>query len=82
MLTIDYCAVPETITPETDDSYEFEVGDEAANSLPFFVAAQQLIPDLVVDYGAFYNLYLQMRGMLSRTTSTAGGSMRQSLYRR
>ena len=82
MLTIDYCAVPETITPETDDSYEFEVGDEAANCLPFFVAAQQLIPDLVVDYGAFYNLYLQMRGMLSRTTSTAGGSMRQSLYRR
>lgn len=81
-LTLDYIAVPETITPETADSYEFEVSEEAANCMPFFVAAQQLLPDLVIDYGAFYNLYLQMRGMLSRSTGLTGGGVKQALYRR
>ncbi len=80
-LTLDYIASPEKITPDTADEYSFEVSDEAANCLPFFVAAQQLIADLVVDYGAFYNLYLQMRAMLPRSTVIAGGQ-RQSLYRR
>ena len=81
LLTLDYIARPEAITPDTPDDYEFEVSDEAANCLPFFVAAQQLIADLVVDYGAFYNLYLQMRAMLPRSTVTVGAA-RQSLYRR
>ena len=80
-LTLDYIASPEKITPETADDHEFEVSDEAANCLPFFVAAQQLVADLVVDYGAFYNLYLQMRAMLSRSTLGALG-LRQGLYRR
>ena len=80
-LTLDYIASPEKITPDTADDYEFEVSDEAANCLPFFVAAQHLIADLVVDYGAFYNLYLQMRAMLPRSTVTVGAA-RQSLYRR
>ena len=78
-LTLDYIASPEKITPDTADDYEFEVSDEAANCLPFFVAAQQLIADLVVDYGAFYNLYLQMRALLPRSSV---GAARQSLYRR
>ena len=78
-LTLDYIASPEKITPDTADGYEFEVSDEAANCLPFFVAAQQLIADLVVDYGAFYNLYLQMRALLPRSSV---GAARQSLYRR
>ncbi|MBR0311972.1 MAG: hypothetical protein IJQ98_06225 [Oscillospiraceae bacterium] len=79
LLTLDYIARPEAITPDTPDDYEFEVSDEAANCLPFFVAAQQLIADLVVDYGAFYNLYLQMRALLPRSSV---GAARQSLYRR
>ena len=83
VLTLDYLARPATIAPETPDDYEFEVGEEAANCLPFFVAAQQLIPDLVADYGAFYNLYLQMRSALGRSGETAqGGRVRQSLYGR
>lgn len=80
-LTLDYIAAPATITPETEDAYAFEVSEEAANCMPFFVAAQQLIPDLVVDYGAFYKLYLQMCGMLPRPTGMTGGSVRQALYR-
>ena len=79
-LSLDYIASPRKITPETEDDYVFEVSEDAANCLPYFVAAQQLIADLVVDYGAFYNLYLQMRALLSRSTLVSGGSVRQALY--
>ena len=79
-LTLDYFAVPATITPATADAYRFEVSEEAANCLPFFVAAQQLIPDLVVDYGSFYALYQQMKGAVQRSAGTGGG-MRQALWR-
>lgn len=79
-LTLDYFALPETITPETPDEYVFEISEDAANCLPFFVAAQQLIPDLVIDYGAFYNMYQQMRAALPRSTGLGGG-VRQALWR-
>lgn len=80
-LTLDYTATPETITPETEDSYVFEVSEAAANCLPFFVASQHLLADITVDYGAFYNMYLQMRGALDRSAGTlSGGSVRQTLY--
>ena len=78
-LSLDYIASPAKITPETADNYVFEVGGDAANCLPYFVAAQQLIADLVVDYGAFYNLYLQTRALLPRSTLLPGG-VRQGLY--
>ena len=81
-LSLDYIASPSKIAPETGDDYVFEVSEEAANCLPYFVAAQQLIADLVVDYGAFYNLYLQTRALLSRSTLLSGGSVRQGLYGR
>ena len=83
-VTLEYIAVPATITPQTEDGYTFEVSEEAANCLPFFVAAQQLISDLVVDYGAFYNLYIQMRGALPGTSGNykSGSGMRQALYGR
>ena len=84
-LTLDYIARPRTVTPETEDSYVFEVTEEAANCLPFFVAAQQLLPDLVVDYGAFLQIYLQMKGALPRSAAAydgaGGGGVRQALYR-
>ena len=80
VLTLDYLAQPASITAGTEDDYEFEVSEDAANCLPLFVAAQQLIADVTVDYGAFYNLYLQMRGMLPRAAQTLGG-VRQTFYR-
>jgi len=83
-LTMDYLAKPATITHETEDEHEFEISEEAANCLPFFVAAQQLIPDLVIDYGAFYGIYQQMRGTLQRyggNYQSGGGSVRQALWR-
>lgn len=83
-LTLEYVALPAKITPETGDDYVFEVGEEAAQCLPFFVAAQQLIADLTVDHRAFYELYLQMKRQLDRTAGLgvrAGAArMRQGLY--
>lgn len=53
---------PTSITAGTPDDYEFEVGEDAANCLPLFVAAQLI--DVSEYQRALYNLYLQMRGML------------------
>lgn len=82
-ITLDYTAIPTPITDATEDSHEFDVSEQAANCMPLFVAAQQVIPDLVVDYGKFYNIYLQMRAQLPRTRRTGNDSnVRQALYSR
>lgn len=82
-VTLEYFALPASLGPDTPDSYEFELSEDAAACLPFFVAAQQLLPDLVVDCGAFYNTYLQMRSALDTSLPEGGfGSVRQALYGR
>lgn len=83
-ILVEYFAKPETITPSTPDSYEFEVSDDAANCLPFYVAAQHLVADLVVDYGAFWQIYLNMRAALDTSLPSDGGKAKiaQKLYRR
>lgn len=52
---VEYYATPQTIGQETPDDYVFEVAEDAAQACPFFVAAQQLISDLVLDYDALRN---------------------------
>lgn len=80
-LIVEYFAMPQTISPETDDSYEFEVSEDAANCLPFYVAAQQLITDLVVDYSALWNMYLVHRSALDTSLPSSGScSVRQALF--
>lgn len=82
VLTVEYFARPKTIGPETPDEHEFEVDEEAANCMPYFVAAQHLLPDLVVDYSAFWNMYLTMRAALDVSLPEAGGGrVRQALFR-
>ncbi|MBQ7567068.1 MAG: hypothetical protein IJT18_08100 [Oscillospiraceae bacterium] len=81
--TVEYFAVPATITQSTPEDYVFEVCEEAANCMPFFVAAQNLMPDLVVDYSAFLQQYYQMRGALDVTLPEgdgSGGALRQTLF--
>jgi len=81
-LLVEYFAKPQTIGPETPDDHEFEVDEDAANCLPYFVAAQHLLPDLVVDYSAFWNMYLTMRAALDVSLPEAGGGrVRQALFR-
>lgn len=81
-ILLEYFAKPQTITPNTPDTYEFEVSEDAANCLPFYVAAQHLLPDLVVDYSAFWQMYLNMRAALDTSLPSDGGKTRiaQKLY--
>lgn len=72
-IILEYFACPQTITSSTDDSYEFEVSEDAANCLPFYVAAQHLMPDLVVDYSAFWSMYINMRAALDVSLPSSGG---------
>lgn len=84
-IEIEYFALPETITGETADSYEFEVREEAANALPFFVAAQQLITDLVIDYAGLYAIYNDMLNLLAKQESEendGGAGLMNTLFRR
>lgn len=81
-ITLECIMTPETITPNTLDSNDFEVSEEAANCLPYYVAAQQLITDLVVDYGSLWQLYQQEKSQLDRSgSSSGGGRVRQALFR-
>ena len=68
-IEIEYFALPASITPDTPDDYEFEVGEDGAKALPFFVASQQLLSDLVMDHGALFSIY---QSMLS-TIQSGGG---------
>jgi len=75
-ITLEYISEPTTIDEDTPDTYVFEVSEDAANCLPFYVAAQQLITDLVIDYSALWNMYLYHKGTIS--SSVVGGATRMS----
>ena len=80
-IEIEYFALPATIDPSTPDSYEFEVGEDTAQALPYFVASQQLITDLVMDYGALYAIYRNMLETLVNSDSLSY-ELNNSFYRR
>lgn len=71
---VEYFANPETIPADSGDEYEFELSEDACECMPFFVAAQQLLPDLVMDYGSMLNMYSQAVGLLD--TSLPGENQR------
>lgn len=76
---LEYYAYPSTIGPDTPDSYVFEVAEDAAQACPFFVASQQLISDLVLDYEALRNEWVAALGLL--TPEEQGGvQLRQVLF--
>lgn len=81
-ITVQYLGDPTTITQSTPDTYEFEVKEDAANCLPFYVAAQQLITDLVVDYNALWQMYLAHKAQVNTGFETGGDStFRQALFK-
>lgn len=76
---LEYYAYPSTIGPDTPDSYEFEVAEDAAQACPFFVASQQLISDLVMDYDALRQEWIAALQLL--TPEDRGGvQLRQVLF--
>lgn len=79
---VEYFAVPGAIPPDAKDDVLLEVDEDAAACLPYFVAAQQLIVDLVVDPAPLLALYDRMVSTLdTRLPSAGGGGIRQAFYR-
>ena len=52
--TFIYYKYPEAITDETEDSYEFELSQDALEILPYGVAGDLLKSDVSSNYGAIY----------------------------
>ena len=63
---LEYYAIPETVNGDTEDEFEFEIPDDAAQAMCYYVAAQQLLVDLVMDYSAPWAIWLQMKQELSQ----------------
>lgn len=79
-VVVEYEAMPETIDHDAPDDYEFEVDEDAAACMPYFVAAQQLMVDLVVDYQPLLQMYERMVAGLETSEPSSGGGVRQALY--
>jgi len=79
---IEYFANPETIPADADDEYEFEIAEDACECMPYYVAAQQLLPDLVMDYGSMLNMYSQAVGLLDTTMPGENSRITQAFFGR
>ena len=80
-IQVEYFASPGSIPADAGDDYEFEIAEDAAECMPYYVAAQHLLPDLVLDYGAMLRMYERAVSLLD--TSLPGENMRmaQRLFR-
>jgi hypothetical protein len=79
-LLVEYYALPETLPDDAPDDYEFELDEAACQCLPYYVAAQQLLPDLVMDYGAMLGMFNQAVNMLAADEPGPAGRVAQTLY--
>ena len=80
-IVVEYFATPATIPADAPDSYEFELREDACQCMPYFVAAQQLLPDLVMDYGAMLHMYELAVSRLDTSLPGDGDRLRQTLFR-
>ena len=80
-VTVEYFAVPETIPENAPDSYEFTLDAEACECMPYYVAAQQLLPDLVLDYGSMFQMYNYQVSLLVPAQPGENRRVAQSLFR-
>lgn len=79
--TLEYFAVPATITKDTGEDEEFELCEEACQCMPFFVAGMVLSSDLVQDANIYLALYNQMVAELDTELPGSNIRARQSFYR-
>ena len=75
---MEYFAVPNTIPQDAPDSCEFEIDAEACECMPYYVAAQQLLPDLVLDYGAMLQMYDRAAAQLAAALPAGTGASRRA----
>lgn len=80
-ILVEYFAIPATIPADAGDEYEFEVAEDAAQCMPYYVAAQQLLPDLVMDYNGMLTMYQMHVGQLDTTIPGQGARLTNTFYR-
>ena len=80
--TVEYFANPETIPADADDEYEFEIAEDACECMPYYVAALQLLPDLVMDYGSMLNMYNMAVGLLDTSMPGENSRITQAFFGR
>lgn len=76
-VTVEYAAAPETINNDTDDTYSFEVSEIACQAMPFFVAANCLITDLVTNPNPLLNEWQLRLAEIRAKANSAGGRQRR-----
>jgi len=79
---VDYYAIPASINGDTPDEYEFELPEDACQCLPYFVCAQNLLPDLVMDYSVYLTMYNLMVSKLDTSLPGDNTRIRQALFGR
>lgn len=77
---LEYFKIPDDLNSESDDETEFEIAEDAQECMPFFVAAQHLVSDLVMDYGAMLTMYDRMVSTLNTDVPEARARHRQVFY--
>ena len=80
-IAVEYFAFPATIPQDAPDSYEFEIAPDACECMPYYVAAQQLLPDLVMDYTGMLQMYHLMVNSLDKSIPGEDLYVRQAFYR-
>lgn len=80
-LEVEYFAIPATLKSDSADDYEFEVAEDAAQVMPYWVAMQHLIVDLVVDYSALLGLYRQQMALVDISLPGGQRHVRNTFYR-
>ena len=80
-IQVEYFAFPATIPADAPDSYEFEIAPDAAECMPYYVAAQQLLPDLVMDYAGMLQMYSLMVGQLDTGVPGENQRLTNAFYR-
>ena len=80
-ILVEYFAIPETIPADAADDYEFEIPEDACQCMPYYVAAQQLLPDLVMDYSGMLNMYQLYVSQLDTTIPGDNVRVMQTFFR-
>lgn len=77
---VEYNAVPATVNNDTAESYEFELAEDAAQVMPFYVAAQALAADFIQDYNPFWMMYQNALATLEKKTAGDGAAIQNRFY--
>lgn len=80
-LTVEYFAAPATIPENAPDDTVFELSEEACACMPYYVAAQHLLTDMVLDYRPMLEMFERMAAELEDGASAEPPRLLQQLYR-